>query len=425
MSASTTATASRHEPREFVVTTFSKKPAGKNAPSRDILWSEVWDTESPLALGHPFRWVLQKHGEKVRIRDLGTGTARVITRPIDEIPLDELSSRGAIELSTGDSRKRCWVLIQPVKDLRQIATQVAAGGYCPKTIQPVAVSDVVANKFFKKTSLGVSVTMLLAWLVILLLPKPAPKPDELIPEQFAKVLLSPALKASAGGAAAASGKRGGVTNVVQAFQSATVQRTTKTLLSAGAARALLSGSTLLNTAASSVAARKVLDSKSALNAVGIPGAQNLEAKSADVGLLGGRGGGRGPGAGVSGYGAGGGASVAGQGTGLVSVGNDGVGVSEGLTKDEVGKVIREHMAEVRYCYDSALLRSPGLEGKLLLSFVVKSYGGAVGAKVKESSGDRGLDDCIVSRLVKWKFPKPRGGVDVGISYPFIFKSLGN
>ena len=28
------------------------------------------------------------------------------------------------------------------------------------------------------------------------------------------------------------------------------------------------------------------------------------------------------------------------------------------------------------------------------------------------------------KLVKWKFPKPRGGVSVNISYPFIFKVLG-
>jgi TonB family protein len=61
----------------------------------------------------------------------------------------------------------------------------------------------------------------------------------------------------------------------------------------------------------------------------------------------------------------------------------------------------------------------------VVSFLVKSTGAATNVKVKESSGDEGLDRCLTDRLVKWKFPKPRGGVDVAISYPFIFKSLGN
>jgi outer membrane biosynthesis protein TonB len=44
--------------------------------------------------------------------------------------------------------------------------------------------------------------------------------------------------------------------------------------------------------------------------------------------------------------------------------------------------------------------------------------------VKESSSDAVLDQCIRNKLMKWKFPKPRGGVGVDITYPFIFKVLG-
>src|SRR5687767_5088425 len=94
-----------HEPREFVVTTFSSKPKVRS-PSRDILWSEVWDAESPMTLGHPFRWVLQATGEKLRIRDLGKESDRIVTHPVDDIPFEELSKHGAIEL--GEGKRKFW-----------------------------------------------------------------------------------------------------------------------------------------------------------------------------------------------------------------------------------------------------------------------------------------------------------------------------
>lgn len=408
------------DPKELVVTTFSAKPPA-NGPSRDILWSEVWDTEHPLTLGYPFRWVLRKTDSKLRIRDLGREDGSTVAHPIEDIALAELAGHGPIELATSRSQK-CWILISPVPDLNQLVA-TGASGWSPTMLGVSTISETAANRVFRRSMLGVLGTMALLFIALAFMPKPKVS-EELVPFEHAKVLLSPAFKNTGPGGAAASGKSGGTVNIVQAFQQATVQKTTKTLLSAGAAKALLSGSTLLNTAASSAAARKVFDSKSALVTSGVPGSQNLEAKSTDVGLMGGRGGGTGRGAGSAGYGIGGGAAVEGQGSGMVSVGN-GVGVSEGLTRDEVGKVIRDHMAEVRYCYESALIRSPGLEGKLVTSFIVRSNGMANSVKVKESSGDDGLDRCLTERIPKWKFPKPRGGVDVAISYPFIFKSLGN
>ena len=100
-------------------------------------------------------------------------------------------------------------------------------------------------------------------------------------------------------------------------------------------------------------------------------------------------------------------------------------VDEGLTKDEVGEVIHKHLSEVRYCYESAMIRSPDIEGKLMTDFTINGQGIVKSADVKSSTlPDPRLDDCIIRRLVTWKFPKPRGGVDVAVAYPFIFKSLG-
>ncbi len=47
------------------------------------------------------------------------------------------------------------------------------------------------------------------------------------------------------------------------------------------------------------------------------------------------------------------------------------------------------------------------------------------SEVKTSTlPDPRLDDCILRRLNTWKFPNPKGGIDVAVTYPFIFKTLG-
>lgn len=97
-----------------------------------------------------------------------------------------------------------------------------------------------------------------------------------------------------------------------------------------------------------------------------------------------------------------------------------------MTKDEVGKVIHAHISEIRYCYEAAMIRTPDIEGKLVLDFTIGGSGAVKeAAAVKESSLNQArLDDCILRRLTKWSFPKPNGGVDVAVSYPvFPLKAL--
>ena len=100
-------------------------------------------------------------------------------------------------------------------------------------------------------------------------------------------------------------------------------------------------------------------------------------------------------------------------------------VEQGLTKDEVGEVIHRHMKEVRYCYETAMIRQPDIEGKLVVQFTIGSLGGVKSTGVRDSSvPDSRLDECIISRLAAWKFPQPKGGIEVAVTYPFIFKTLG-
>ncbi|HLE00614.1 MAG TPA: AgmX/PglI C-terminal domain-containing protein [Bdellovibrionota bacterium] len=100
-------------------------------------------------------------------------------------------------------------------------------------------------------------------------------------------------------------------------------------------------------------------------------------------------------------------------------------VEEGLRKDEVGAVIHAHMREIRYCYDSAIIHQPKIEGKVIAGFTIAPTGFVKAASVVSSTlNEDQLAECILSKLKTWKFPRPKGGVTVNVSYPFVFKTLG-
>ncbi len=414
-------------------------PAPLNAPQGFVLtlrgenkltiWSSVWYGRTPIGVGYPFQWVLERRSTGVRIRRVGAAPERIISDPVQDFAFDELYAEPTIAL-VSDSHQfargaRLSLEITPILDFEAMQHQITETGWIPQAIAETGISETQTDPLFKKSAVFFSSALLLAWLASLFIQTPKKDPDELIPAQFAKTLLSPMTKSTAGKTAASAGRAGGGQNLVMAFKSEAVKKTTKALLNAGATKALLNTSALLNSSATSNLVQKVFEGKGPRvgNAQGIDPNVLVPSGSSQIGFLGGKG--KGKGGGSADYGTGRGAAVEGQGTSQIGLSTEGAGVSEGLTKDEVGLVIRKHLEEVRYCYESALLRTPGFEGKLLAAFIIGGEGKVKKSDTKESCGDTKLDRCITDRLMTWKFPKPRGGVDVGVSYPFIFKSLGN
>ncbi len=419
-------------PHQFVVTLYrSATPEGSGHEEAQILWSTIWGGRIPLGLGFPFVWVIEKLQHGVRLRRMGNEPDRLIEDAIKEIGFFELAEGKPIALEGPSSTKgnSLWLDLKPVLNLGQIQAQIAQDGWVPQSIGENFASENATDSLFRKSALVLSLILLFGWVSLRMLPAPKEDPLELIPPQFAKTLLSPVMQAKSGAnKTAATGKRGGGVNLVMAFKSETVKRSTKALLNVNSTKELLATSSLLDGAATTNLVRKVFEGKGKMGEKGALSSgidpQALVPKvSGQVTMMGDQG--KGKSGGSADYGKGRGAAILGQGSSQVGISTEEAGVSEGLTKDEVGLVIRKHLDEVRYCYESALVRLPGFEGKLLVSFNIQRTGLVKTAIPKESCGDSKLDACIISRLLKWKFPKPRGGVDVGVSYPFIFKSLGN
>ena len=88
-------------------------------------------------------------------------------------------------------------------------------------------------------------------------------------------------------------------------------------------------------------------------------------------------------------------------------------------------VIKEHQQEVKLCYEQELQKVLTLAGKLAVTFIIGPTGEVVDAKTAEvPSGFSQVNECLVKRLRRWKFPPPIGGGSVTVTFPWIFKPAG-
>jgi TonB family protein len=103
-----------------------------------------------------------------------------------------------------------------------------------------------------------------------------------------------------------------------------------------------------------------------------------------------------------------------------------VQVRGSLDMDFIRRIIRRHMNEVKYCYEQELVRQPGLEGRVSVQFVIAPLGQVVSSIMQSSTmGNARVEKCVVDAVKRWEFPKPMGGGNVIVSYPFNFTSGGS
>lgn len=153
-----------------------------------------------------------------------------------------------------------------------------------------------------------------------------------------------------------------------------------------------------------------------------PGGGGLSMNSVGLGALGTHG--RGGGQGGTGYGEGA--------AGLGRKDDRDLNISAGspiimgsLDKELIRRVIKQHLPQIRYCYEKELIRSPGLFGKVATEFTITAEGAVSDAKVSQSTlNNDEVERCITAKIRTWRFPKPKGGGVVVVKYPFLFKTTG-
>ena len=94
----------------------------------------------------------------------------------------------------------------------------------------------------------------------------------------------------------------------------------------------------------------------------------------------------------------------------------------GLAMSQIEAVIQQNIGQIYYCYEKGLQKAPQLQGRVVTDFVINGSGRVSAALIGQTSLRASMvEKCMLQKLKGWKFPKPVGGVDVSVSYPFNLK----
>jgi hypothetical protein len=368
----------------------------------------TWNGKDLLGLGYPVKFVLQKKQNEIVIRNFSRQTDGKLS--LKMIALKAENFRKHLSLSDHGQES---IKITPMQEPQ--AVDYARVSQVPllalDTSKSVLAEDVRFHKHLKQITIG---ALVLSLLMIFVHPNfEDTKNEELIPAKYAKLIMTKPKPLSEPIAGSASHSAGQSKAVAKIFQSKAVQQNLRSILKGG-----LTKYSIMSTGKSIQNLTQKMAIQSALNGAALSQKAGNEIAGANVGAaMVGSG---------NGYGAGTAANIHGQGTGQADIGlnTQDATVDEGLTKEEVAKVIHSHLSEIRYCYENAILKDPTLAGKVLIDFKINAGGMVPTAAIQEATlTSAQVSGCLMSKLKTWRFPQPRGGVVVAVSYPFIFKSL--
>ena len=92
-----------------------------------------------------------------------------------------------------------------------------------------------------------------------------------------------------------------------------------------------------------------------------------------------------------------------------------------LSKEEITKVMKRHNNEVRHCYEQSSRAKPKLEGKVSVKLIIGASGDVLQAEIaSDTTNDENLKNCMLTVVRSWKFPEPKGGGNVTVTYPWSF-----
>ncbi|MDX2447959.1 MAG: AgmX/PglI C-terminal domain-containing protein [Desulfobacterales bacterium] len=110
---------------------------------------------------------------------------------------------------------------------------------------------------------------------------------------------------------------------------------------------------------------------------------------------------------------------------MVSVDLDkSVRVQGGLSREEVKRIIDQHLDEISFCYENALMDVPSLMGNIVFEWKILMSGKVGAVRIKSSTiRSSQIHNCIQAAIKSWQFPKPQNA-EVMVSYPFVFDIVG-
>jgi pSer/pThr/pTyr-binding forkhead associated (FHA) protein len=108
----------------------------------------------------------------------------------------------------------------------------------------------------------------------------------------------------------------------------------------------------------------------------------------------------------------------------LNLGGDEAEAIGGLDKSLIAAVVQANIGQIKHCYERQLIVDPNIFGKIVAQWTIGGDGSVTVSSVKKSTmNNKAVEGCILAKIKGWTFPKPKGGGQVIVSYPFLFKSL--
>lgn len=92
-------------------------------------------------------------------------------------------------------------------------------------------------------------------------------------------------------------------------------------------------------------------------------------------------------------------------------------VEGALDKTAVREVVKQHIDEIRDCYDAELAEDETVEGRVVVSFVAQADGSVSTASMPESTMPPRFDACVLAAVETWTFPTAEA--ETTVWYPFL------
>jgi hypothetical protein len=83
--------------------------------------------------------------------------------------------------------------------------------------------------------------------------------------------------------------------------------------------------------------------------------------------------------------------------------------------DLIRRVVRAHLAEVRFCYEQSLQSHPEMTGRVMSHFVVGGDGRVSMSSAEGAGVDEHVSSCVAHAIARWQFAPRCASV---VNYPF-------
>lgn len=102
-------------------------------------------------------------------------------------------------------------------------------------------------------------------------------------------------------------------------------------------------------------------------------------------------------------------------------------ITGSLDRMQILRVVKNHTNELRNCYEKELVKVKGLNGRVVLTWLISPQGNVVKVIMNANEStikNANVENCVKNSVQYWRFPAPKGGGSVMVEYPFVFSVGG-